>query len=91
MRVLIVEDEPNLGQQLKSTLEGAGYAIDLATDGEEGHFLGSTESYDAIVLAVPHRELLAEGEGAVLRWAKDPCVVYDVKGALSFESVDGRL
>ena len=32
MRVLIVEDEPNLGQQLKNTLEGAGYAIDLATD-----------------------------------------------------------
>ena len=38
MRVLIVEDEPNLGQQLKNTLEGAGYAIDLATDGEEGYF-----------------------------------------------------
>ena len=50
MRVLIVEDEPNLGQQLKNTLESAGYAIDLATDGEEGHFLGSTENYDAIVL-----------------------------------------
>ena len=43
MRVLIVEDEPNLGQQLKSTLEGAGYAIDLATDGEEGHFLGGAD------------------------------------------------
>ena len=30
MRVLIVEDEPNLGRQLRATLEGAGYAIDLA-------------------------------------------------------------
>ena len=50
MRVLIVEDEPSLGQQLKATLEGAGYAIDLATDGEEGHFMGSTENYDAIIL-----------------------------------------
>ena len=40
MRVLIVEDEPNLGRQLRSTLEGAGYAIDLATDGEDGHYLG---------------------------------------------------
>ena len=37
MRVLIVEDEPNLGRQLRATLEGAGYAIDLATDGEDGH------------------------------------------------------
>ncbi len=41
MRVLIVEDEPNLGRQLRSTLEGAGYAVDLATDGEDGHYLGS--------------------------------------------------
>ncbi len=38
MRVLIVEDEPNLGRQLRATLEGAGYAIDLATDGEDGHY-----------------------------------------------------
>ena len=44
MRVLIVEDEPNLGRQLRSTLEGAGYAVDLATDGEDGHYLGSTET-----------------------------------------------
>ena len=49
MRVLIVEDEPNLGRQLRATLEGAGYAIDLATDGEDGHYLGSTETYDAII------------------------------------------
>ena len=50
MRLLIVEDEPSLGHQLRTTLEGAGYAVDLATDGEDGHFLGSTESYDAVVL-----------------------------------------
>ena len=50
MRVLIVEDEPNLGRQLRPTLEGAGYAVDLATDGEDGHYLGSTETYDAVVL-----------------------------------------
>ena len=50
MRVLIVEDEPNLGRQLRATLEGAGYAIDLATDGEDGHYLGSTEAYDASIL-----------------------------------------
>ena len=50
MRLLIVEDEPSLGHQLRTTLEGAGYAVDLATDGEDGHFLGATESYDAVVL-----------------------------------------
>ena len=50
MRILIVEDEPTLGQQLKSTLEQNGYAVDLSTDGEDGHFLGSTEEYDAVIL-----------------------------------------
>jgi len=50
MRVLIVEDEPNLGTQLKNSLEANGYAVDLASDGEDGHYLGSTESYDAIIL-----------------------------------------
>ena len=50
MRILIVEDEPTLGQQLKNTLEGAGYAVDLSNDGEDGHFMGSTENYDAVVL-----------------------------------------
>ena len=50
MRILIVEDEPTLGNQLKSTLEQNGYAVDLSTDGEDGHFLGSSEDYDAVVL-----------------------------------------
>jgi len=68
MRVLIVEDEPNLGQQLKNTLEGAGYAIDLATDGEEGLFLGETESYDAIVLDLGLPEI--DGLTVLDRWRK---------------------
>ncbi|WP_448585015.1 response regulator transcription factor [Thermaurantiacus sp.] len=50
MRILIIEDEPNLRRQLKRTLEGAGYAVDTAPDGEEGQFLGETETYDAVVL-----------------------------------------
>ena len=68
MRVLIVEDEPNLGQQLKNTLEGAGYAIDLATDGEDGHFLGQTESYDAVVLDLGLPEI--DGLTVLDRWRK---------------------
>ena len=84
MRVLIVEDEPNLGQQLKSTLEGAGYAIDLATDGEEGHFLGSTESYDAIVLDLG----LPDGDGTDWLTSRrkyhemPPAIMLTARGAL---------
>jgi two-component system, OmpR family, response regulator len=50
MRVLVVEDDPDLGRQLSDALTQAGYAVDLAPDGEEGHFLGETEPYDAAVL-----------------------------------------
>jgi two-component system OmpR family response regulator len=50
MRVLVVEDDPDLSRQMKAALTGAGYAVDHVSDGEEGHFLGDTEPYDAIVL-----------------------------------------
>ena len=52
MRVLVVEDDTNLNRQLKEALTEAGYAVDVAFDGEEGHFLGDTEPYDAIVLDI---------------------------------------
>jgi two-component system OmpR family response regulator len=50
MRLLVVEDDPDLNRQLVSALHDAGYVVDSATDGEEGHFLGDTEPYDAVVL-----------------------------------------
>ena len=69
MRILIVEDEPNLGRQLRSTLEGAGYAVDLATDGEDGHYLGSTENYDAVILDLGLPEV--DGLTVLDRWRKE--------------------
>ncbi|MGF1462059.1 MAG: response regulator transcription factor [Maricaulaceae bacterium] len=50
MRVLVVEDDPDLNRQLRSILEDAGYAVYTADDGEDGWHLGDTEPYDAIVL-----------------------------------------
>ena len=52
MRLLVVEDDAELNRQLVSTLQGAGYAVDTAVDGEEGAFLGETEPYDAVVLDI---------------------------------------
>jgi two-component system, OmpR family, response regulator len=69
MRVLIVEDEPTLGNQLKNTLESNGYAIDLATDGEDGHYMGSTENYDAIILDLGLPEI--DGLTVLDRWRKE--------------------
>jgi len=50
MKLLVVEDETSLSQQLSSALAAAGYAVDCAADGERGDFLARTEQYDAIVL-----------------------------------------
>ena len=50
MRVLVVEDEPDLNRQLVKALSGAGYAVDSARDGEEGYYLGDTEPYDIVIL-----------------------------------------
>jgi two-component system OmpR family response regulator len=50
MRILVVEDDQDLNRQIKSALSEAGYAVDSAFDGEEGHFLGDTEAYDAVIL-----------------------------------------
>jgi two-component system OmpR family response regulator len=68
MRILVVEDEPNLQRQLRETLEAAGYAVDSATDGEDGHFLGTTESYDAVVLDLGLPEM--DGLTVLDRWRK---------------------
>ena len=69
MRVLVVEDEPNLLRQLKAALEGAGYAVDTASDGEDGQYLGSTENYDAVVLDLGLPEV--DGLTVLDRWRKE--------------------
>jgi two-component system OmpR family response regulator len=50
MRILVVEDNVDLARQIKSALEQAFYVADTAFDGQEGLFLGDSESYDAVVL-----------------------------------------
>ena len=52
MRLLVVEDDRDLNRQIVAALEGAGYVVDKAFDGEEGHYLGETEPYDAVVLDI---------------------------------------
>src|SRR6266403_233073 len=52
VRLLVVEDDPDLNRQLTTALSDAGYVVDRAFDGEEGHFLGDSEPYDAVVLDI---------------------------------------
>jgi DNA-binding response OmpR family regulator len=50
MRLLVIEDEKDLAENLKKGLTEQGYAVDIALDGEEGSFMAETEPYDLIIL-----------------------------------------
>lgn len=50
MRILVVEDEPMLAMQLAEGVREAGYAVDVAHNGLDAHFMGDTEPFDAVVL-----------------------------------------
>lgn len=50
MKVLVIEDESGLAQQIEIELTREGFTVDLAVDGEDGAFLGGNERYDAVVL-----------------------------------------
>src|SRR5690625_6465115 len=52
MRVLIVEDEVKMGNYLQQGLTEAGFVVDLARTGLDGHHLALTGSYDVIILDV---------------------------------------
>jgi heavy metal response regulator len=50
MRILIIEDESKIAAFLKRGLKEEGYAVDVASDGEQGYFLASTQECDLIIL-----------------------------------------
>lgn len=66
MRILVVEDEVTLAGQLRTALAEAGYVVDVAVDGQDGHFLGAEENFDAVVLdlGLP----LLDGISVLRRW-----------------------
>src|SRR6188474_3507653 len=69
MRILIVEDDADLNRQLVQAFKEAGYVVDKARDGEEGHFLGDTEPYDVVVLDIGLPVL--DGISVLEKWRRD--------------------
>ena len=68
MRLLVVEDDPDLNRLLTNALKEGGYVVDSARDGEEGHFLGETEPYDAVILDLGLPEM--DGVTVLQKWRK---------------------
>jgi two-component system OmpR family response regulator len=90
MRVLLVEDDPELGQQLKNDLARAGFAVDLADNGVDAEFLGDEEDYDLVVLdlGLPKRPGLEVLQNWRSRGNKVPVVILTARDAWH-EKVDG--
>ena len=90
MRILLVEDDPDIARQLKQALSDAGYAVDHAPDGEEAQFLGETEPYDAVILDLGLPKI--DGVSVLERWRREgmssPVLILTARGAWS-EKVAG--
>lgn len=66
MRILIIEDDRRISDDIANALKGAGFVCDRAMDGEDAWFKGDTESYDLAVLdlGLPH----LDGLTILKRW-----------------------
>ncbi len=84
MRILVVEDEKKIADFIKRGLKEEGYAVDVAYDGEEGHFLAKTNNYDLILLDL----MLPKMDGITLcKTLKEegvtaPIIMITAKGAV---------
>lgn len=84
MRLLVVEDEPDLLRAIWSYLTDDGYAVDMATDGQEGLTKALAWDYDAIVLDVMLPRLDGWGVLSQLRQTKKtPVLMLTARDALA--------
>lgn len=90
MRLLLVEDDTDLIDQLKPQLQKAGFAVEVARDGVDGEFLAQEESFDGIILDLglpkrPGLEVLSNLRGAEV---ETPIVILTARDSWQ-EKVDG--
>ncbi len=88
MRVLVVEDDPTIASFVGKGLQEAGFAVDVAADGDRGLQLALYEPYDAAVLDVmlPGRDGLSVIEELRRRRVNVPVLILSAR-----HSVDDRV
>jgi len=90
MRILVVEDEPTLREQLMQAIAAAGHTVEGAADGREAHYLGDVETFDAVVLdlGLP----VQDGLSVLRRWRAAgrnmPVLILTARGSWQ-EKVEG--
>ena len=90
MRILLAEDEPAIAANIAAAFERAGYATEIATDGEAAWFRGDTEEFDLIVLDLGLPRI--DGLTVLKRWRaagrQTPVLILTARGAWP-ERVEG--
>lgn len=90
MKILLVEDEARIADEVTDALKGAGYVVDHVADGETAWFQGDTEEYDAVILDLGLPGL--DGLSVLKRWRGNdrrfPILILSARGSWS-ERVEG--
>jgi DNA-binding response OmpR family regulator len=90
MRVLAVEDDPDVGDHLVIALGEAGFIVDLVSDGDDAWFRGDTEDYAAVILDLGLPKL--DGLSVLRRWRSAgrtfPVLILSARGDWN-EKVEG--
>jgi DNA-binding response OmpR family regulator len=84
MRLLVVEDDPSVGESLARALERAGHAVDLAADGEEGLERAASYPYDTVLLdlKLPKRSGLSVLRDLRARKVETPVLIVTARDTL---------
>ncbi len=90
MRILVVEDEPEVSAHIVRTLDASGFLTEIADDGEHAWFLGDTEDFAAIILDLGLPNL--DGVSILKRWRSNgrlmPVIILTARGSWK-ERVEG--
>src|SRR6202051_3816352 len=90
IRILLVEDNPDLAQRLTEGLKGAGFAVDHAADGETGERLRRAADFERGILGLGHPDM--KGVDVLNRWRQAgrevPVLILTARGSWT-EKVEG--
>ena len=84
MKILVIEDDPTVGQFVKRGLEEQRWGVDLVADGEEGERRAGSEAYDLVILdmRLPGRSGLQVLHGLRGRGFDRPVLVLTAQDAV---------
>ncbi|HEX5436411.1 MAG TPA: response regulator transcription factor [Gemmatimonadaceae bacterium] len=87
MKILVIEDDPTVGQYIKRGLEEQRWGVDLVADGEEGERLATSDAYDLLVLdmRLPGRSGLEVLHNLRAKGFERPVLVLTAQDAVDYK------